>query len=194
MTEEEINNPKASDNEAVLQQQYLRAMSSFEGILLGQMEVKTKLGDRLNTGIRAGLVILSLVALSILILLLMLSTQISRITDVVHDMNSHFTAVSAKMDDIKDNVVAMETQVALMSDIEQYTTVMTQEIESITGNMNAMESSITDIENQFTSMRNMIGDISISIRHMNTEVQVINHEMNRMSEPARSINKFIPLP
>lgn len=194
MTEEEINNPKASDNEAVLQQQYLRAMSSFEGILLGQMEVKTKLGDRLNTGIRAGLVILSLVALSILILLLMLSTQISRITDVVHDMNSHFTAVSAKMDDIKDNVVAMETQVALMSDIEQYTTVMTQEIESITGNINAMESSITDIENQFTSMRNMIGDISISIRHMNTEVQVINHEMNRMSEPARSINKFIPLP
>jgi uncharacterized protein YoxC len=158
------------------------------------MEVKNKLGDRLNYSIRAGLVILSVVALSILILLIMLSAQVSRINDVVHDMNSHFTAVSVKMSNIRSNVVAMEEQVALMSDIEQYTTVMTQEMDAITSNINAMESSVTEIEQQFNSVRQMIGDISITIAHMNGEVQVINHEMNRMSEPARAINKFFPMP
>ena len=194
MTEEEITNPKASENEAVLQQQYLRAMSSFEGIILGQMEVKNKLGDRLNYSIRAGLVILSMVALSILVLLLMLSSQVSRITDVVADMNDHFTAVSAKMEDIKNNIHAMETQVALMSDIEQYTTVMTQEMDIITSNMNAMESSMSDISTQFSETRYMINNIAGTIRQMNTEVQIINYEMHRMSEPARTLNRFFPVP
>ena len=194
MTEEEIQNPVASQDEAVLQQQYLRAMSSFEGIILNQMEVKNKLGDRLNQSIRAGLVILSIVALSILILLVMLSSQINRITDVVIGMNKNFVSVSAKMDDIKSNVVTMEAQVALMSDIEMYTTVMNQEMAMVTANTNAMEDSISEIENQFSDIHRMISDISVTIGHMNGEVQIINHEMHRMSEPARTINKFFPMP
>ena len=169
-------------------------MSSFEGIILGQIEVKNKLGDRLNTSIRAGLVILSLVALSILILLLMLSSQVSRISDVVGDMNDHFIAVSAKMGDIKNSVVAMESQVSLMSDIEQYTTIMSQEMDAITSNMNAMEYSMLGIDQQFTEMHNTINNIAITTRQMNSEVQVINYEINRMAEPARSINKFFPIP
>ena len=194
MTEEEIQNPKASDNEAVLQQQYLRAMGSFEGIILSQMEVKNTLGDRLNTSIRAGLVILSLVALSILVLLIMLSSQINRISDVVNDMNSHFTSVSSRMDDIKSSVVAMETQVALMADIEQYTTVMNHEMHFITTNTNAMDKSVGAIEEQFSDIRLQIKDISTSIGFMNNEVQVINYQMHRMAEPARTLNKFFPIP
>lgn len=194
MTEEEIQNPKASDNEAVLQQQYLRAMGSFEGIILSQMEVKNKLGDRLNTSIRAGLVILSLVALSILVLLIMLSSQINRISDVVADMNSHFMSVSSRMEDIKSSVVAMETQVALMADIEQYTTVMNHEMHFITTNTDAMEKSVAAIEDQFGDIQHQIKDISTSIGFMNNEVQVINYQMHRMAEPARTLNKFFPIP
>ena len=194
MTEEEIQNPKASDNEAVLQQQYLRAMGSFEGIILSQIEVKNKLGDRLNYSIRAGLVILGLVALSILVLLIMLSSQINRISDVVDDMNSHFTSVSSRMDDIKSSVVAMETQVALMADIEQYTTVMNHEMHFITTNTDAMEKSVAAIEDQFSDIRLQIKDISTSIGYMNSEVKVINYQMHRMAEPARTLNKFFPIP
>lgn len=194
MTEEEINNPRASADEAVLQQQYLRAMSSFEGIILGQMDVKEKLSDRLNYSIRAGLLILSLVAISILTLLLMLSTQINRITDVVADMNEHFIAVSAKMHDIRGNVVAMESQVALMSDIELYTTVMSQEMDTITLNMDSMQHSVGEIEDQFTAMRDMMYDISVTIHQMNAEVQMINREMYRMSEPVETLNRFLPIP
>ena len=194
MTEEEIRNPKASNNEAVLQQQNLRAMGSFEGIILGQIDVKNRLGDRLNYSIRAGLVILSLVALSILILLIMLSSQVSRISDVVVGMNQHFASVSVKMDRIKDNVIAMESQVALMSDIEEYTTIMNDEMERITDNTQAMNITVTDINQQFSDIRRMITDISVTIQHINGEVQYINYEMGRMSEPARTLNRFLPFP
>ncbi|MEJ2212630.1 MAG: translation initiation factor 2 [Gammaproteobacteria bacterium] len=194
MTEDEIRNPKASNNDAVLQQQYLRAVGSFEGIVLGQIDVKNRLGDRLNYSIRAGLVILSLVALSILILLIMLSSQVNRISDVVVGMNKHFASVSVKMDSIKDNVIAMESQVALMSDIEEYTTIMNNEMERVTDNTQAMNSSVADIYQQFSDLRGMISDISVTIQHINGEVQYINYEMDRMSEPARTMNRFIPFP
>lgn len=192
MTEEEIRNPKASNNDAVLQQQYLRAVGSFEGIVLSQIDVKNRLGDRLNYSIRAGLVILSLIALSILILLIMLSSQVSRISDVVLGMNHHFASVSVKMDKIKDNVISMESQVAFMSDIEEYTTIMNQEVERITDNTQAMNTSVTDINQQFRDIRSMISDISVTIQHINGEVQYINYEMGRMSEPARTLNRFLP--
>lgn len=194
MTEDEIRNPKASDNDAVLQQQYLRAIGSFEGIVLGQIDVKNRLGDRLNYSIRAGLVILSLVALSILILLIMLSSQVNRISDVVIGMNKHFASVSVKMDSIKDNVIAMESQIALMSDIEEYTTIMNNEMERVTDNTHSMNSSVTDIYQQFSDLRGMISDISVTIQHINGEVQYINYEMDRMSEPARTMNRFLPFP
>jgi len=194
LTEKEIQSPRASDDEAVLQQQYLRAMSSFEGIILGQIKVKNDLGNRLNKSIRAGLVILSLIAFSILILLLMLSLQVNRITNIVGDMNEHFTSVSVKMADIKVNMHAMESQVALMSDIEQYTTIMNSEMINIASNMNSMDSSVEMINEQFGSIRQMISGIAVITGQMNSEVQQINHEMHRMSEPARSINKIFPMP
>jgi len=194
VTQEEIENPKASDDDIVLQQQYLRAISSFEGILLGQMKVKSDLSDRLNLSIKAGLVILSIIAISILTLLLMLSSQVTRISDAVGSMNTHFTSVSRKMNHIQDSVLAMETQIALLSDIEQYTTIMNQEMTNITSNVHAMESSVSQIDDQFRSIRYMIQDISTSIHHMNGEVQTINYEMDRMSEPAKNFNRFFPLP
>ncbi len=194
MTKEELKALKASNDEAVLQQQYLRAMSSFEGILLGQMQVKSDLSDRLNMSVKAGLVILSIVAVSILALLLMLSTQVTRISDAVGSMNTHFTSVSDKMNHIHGSILGMETQIALLQDIEQYTTIMNQEMTSITSNMNAMESSIGQIDDQFRSIRYMIDDISVTIHNMNGEVQSINYEMNRMSEPAQTFNRFFPLP
>ena len=91
---------RTSSDDAILQQQYLRALSSFEGIVLSQIDVKNKLGDRLNYSIRTGLIILSVIAFSILVLLLTLSSQINRISSVVGAMNTHFSAVSLRMDEI----------------------------------------------------------------------------------------------
>jgi hypothetical protein len=57
-----------------------------------------------------------------------------------------------------------------------------------------MESNVGQIDQQFKDIRFIIDDISMSIHNMNSEVQVINYEMNRMSEPAKTFNKFFPMP
>ena len=71
---DETYNIKISDDEAVLEKQFRRAVSSFEGIVLSQIDIKNKLADRLNYSIRAGIIILGVIAISILILLLTLDS------------------------------------------------------------------------------------------------------------------------
>ena len=77
--------------------QLVRAARSFEAIMVSQIEIQDKLGDDLKSGIRVGMIVLGLIAISILILLLTLSSQINRISDVVGDMNTNFNTVTLQM-------------------------------------------------------------------------------------------------
>jgi methyl-accepting chemotaxis protein len=180
--------------DTVLQQQYLRALSSFEGIVLSQIDVKNALGDRLNYSIRTGLIILFVIAFSILVLLLTLSSQITRITDVVGAMNTHFSAVSLRMDEISENLGSMETQVAQMKEIEQDTATMQAEIRSIGAATDSIENSVVTIGQHMGGTRHNVENIAGTMNAMNMEVQAMSIEMHRMAKPARTLNKIFPFP
>jgi len=184
----------ASSDQTVLQQQYLRALSSFEGIVLSQIDIKNKLGDRLNYSIRAGIIILGVIAFSILVLLLTLSSQVTRISGVVANMNVHFTSISGRMDDIQDYMISMEKQVGLLDAIDGYTGTMEQEIAAIAHDMQTMDGTVDAISKRLTAVRDNVGNIAGSIDRMNLEVQAMSQEMHRMAKPARSMNKMFPFP
>ena len=80
---EKGSSPGSDAEDAVLQQQFVRAVTSFGGDNSQSDRYQNKLADRLNYSIRAGIIILGFVAISILILLLTLSSQINRISAVV---------------------------------------------------------------------------------------------------------------
>lgn len=191
---DEIKETGAGAEDAVLQQQYLRALSSFEGIVLSQIDVKNKLGDRLNYSIRAGLIILFVIAFSILVLLLTLSSQINRISNVVGAMNTHFSAVSLRMDEISDHLGSMEVQVANLKTIEENTAVMQGEIAGIGDSTGMIEGSVTTIGQHMTGTRANVESIALTMNAMNHEVQAMSAEMHRMAKPARALNKMFPFP
>lgn len=182
------------EEDDVLQQQYLRALSSFEGIILSQIDIKNKLGDRLNYSIQVGIIVLGVVALSILILLLTLSAQINRISDVVNDMNSHFTNVAEQMHRIRDHMVSMEQRVALMEDIDTRTGIMDLEMGAIDAHMGQMRQTVRGINAHVAKVRNDVGNISVNMDIMNNEVQSMSQEMHRVAKPARTMNKMFPFP
>ena len=191
---DESPDPRASSVDAILEQQYLRALSSFEGIVLSQIDVKNKLGDRLNYSIRAGLIILSIIAFSILVLLLTLSSQINRISSVVGSMNTHFSAVTLRMDEITAHLESMETQVAQMGAINESTARMRgemQQIEAITDNI---DETLGSIGHQMTGSRVNVENIAVTMGAINHEVQVMSAEMHRMAKPARTLNNMFPFP
>ena len=186
--------PINSEDDELLQQQYLRALTSFEAMQLSQIDVRNKLANRLNNSIRAGLAILGAIAFSILILLLTLTTQLSRISDVVFNMNTHFGSVTENMDRIRIHMDSMEQQVALIEAIDGHISVMDEEMISINGDMNAMQSAVGGIRGNLSGVRDRVGNIALNVDKMNMEMQAMSQEMHRMGKPARSMDKMFPFP
>jgi uncharacterized protein YoxC len=182
------------EEDTVLQQQYLRALSSFEGIILSQIDIKNKLGDRLNYSIQAGTIILGVIAISILVLLLTLSAQINRISAVVHDMNFHFTSVAEQMHQVRGHMINMEKRIALLEDIEHMTATVDVEMKAIDADMTLMRQIMGGINRHVAKVRNDVGNISVNMDIMNSEVQSMSLEMHQVAKPARSINKIFPFP
>jgi uncharacterized protein YoxC len=182
------------EEEDVLQQQYLRALSSFEGIILSQIDIKNKLGARLNYSIQTGIILLGGIAISMLILLLTLSAQVNRMSDVVNDMNSHFSNVAQQMHRMRGHMSSMEQRVALMEGIEARTGIMEREIGAISGQMGQMRQNVRGINSHLAAVRNDVGNISVNMDIMNNEVQAMSQEVHRVAKPARTMNKMFPFP
>jgi uncharacterized protein YoxC len=193
MTEEQTA-VRVVDEEALLQQQFRRALSSFEGIILSQIDIKNRLGDRLNYSIQAGIIILGVIALSILVLLLTLSSQINRISGVVGHMNAHFAAVSGQMHEIQGFMASMEARAALLAQMSEQTGTMDAEMTAIGSDMTRMRESVAGINAHVGVVRNSVANMSGNIEIMNNEVRVMGQEMIHMSKPARAINKMFPFP
>lgn len=191
---EENNTAPSGTDDTILQQQFMRAVSSFEGIMLSQINIKNKLANRLNYGIGTGLVILGLIAASILILLLTLSAQINRISAVVTAMNQDFSSVSERMTQIDVAVASMEQRVALLQGLDQDTEIMNREMSDIASDLETMRTSVNQISGHLQTVRGNVDNISGIMNHMDNEVSGMGLEMHRMGQSARSFNKMMPFP
>lgn len=191
---DEIPEIKTSDDEKVLHQQFVRAVSSFEGIILSQIEMKNILAARLNHSIQAGLIILGLIAISILILLLTLSTQVNKISSIVNDMNANFTLVSEQMHRIQGHIASMEKRVSLLGEIEQQTSLMDGEMGLIVEDMKSMTATVNGISTNVKGVRNNVDNISVSMDRMDYEVNRMSYDIDRMSKPARRLDDMFPFP
>lgn len=185
---------KTRTEEEILEQQFLRAATSFEAILLSQIEIKKALSDRLNYSIRTGITILAVIAISILILLLTLSAQLTRISGVVMDMNNHFTEVTQQMKRVDSYVDSMETRVALISNIDQQTGSMGNDVQLVSQDLTRLKYSLGTISQHVATVRGNINNISGAINRMDDGVQLMSGDMHRMSKPARTMNKMFPFP
>lgn len=193
MTEEDIKSRTAVDD-AILQQQYRRALSTFEGIILSEIELTNRLSTRLNYGIQAGTFILAAISISLSLLLFTLTSQVSRISNVVEGMKEHFISVSQQMSAISGHMNAIESRVALLETVDQRTALMDVEMSNILTDMNDMRANVAGIDDYLATVRNHISNVSFNMDLMNNEVQIMSIELGRMAKPMRNMNKIFPFP
>ena len=172
----------------------LRAARSFEAILFSQIGIQEKLSNDLKHAIRFGMVILGLIAVSILVLLLTLSSQINRISAVVADMNRNFTTVTAQMNRIKGAVNSMGRRVALLEAMDRQTDTMRQEMAIIDGDIATMRATIGSMEGHVDEVRQSVANMAATISRMDDQVQAMAADMQHMAKPARTLNKMFPIP
>ena len=178
----------------VSDQKLLRAARSFEAILFSQIGIQEKLSNDLKHAIRFGMVILGLIAVSILVLLLTLSSQINRISGVVADMNHNFTTVTTQMQRISQTVDSMVKRVALLEPMDQQTTAMKEEMARIDADIGSMRNTIGTMETHVTEVRQSVENMATTITRMDDEVQAMAADMQHMSKPARTLKKMFPIP
>ncbi|MFZ1537165.1 MAG: translation initiation factor 2 [Chromatiaceae bacterium] len=191
---EEAMKPRTAVDDAILQQQYRRALSSFEGIMLSEIELTNRLSTRLNYGIQAGTFILAAISISLSLLLFTLTSQVSRISSVVEGMKDHFISVSDQMHAISGHMNAIESRVALLETVDQRTALMDVEMTNILTDMNQMRANVTGIDDYLATVRTHIANVSFNMDIMNNEVQIMSVELGRMAKPMRYMNKMFPFP
>lgn len=193
MSEEAMKMRTAVDD-AILQQQYRRALSSFEGIILSEIELTNRLSTRLNYGIQAGTFILAAISISLSLLLFTLTSQVSRISSVVEGMKEHFISVSNQMHAISGHMNAIESRVALLEKVDQRTAIMNGEMVNILADMDQMRANVTGIDDYLATVRTHIANVSFNMDILNNEVQIMSAELGRMAKPMRNMNKIFPFP
>ena len=185
---------KEASPDKISEEQLLRASRSFEAMMLSQIDISAKLANDLKHAIRVGMAVLALIAISILVLLLTLSSQINRISDVVLDMNTNFSSVTVRMDQMSQYIDSMAKRVALLKLMDIQTAGMKQEISTITDSMASMRETINSMAGRVANVRQSVEGMSVSISRMDDQVQLMAADMQYMAKPARSINKMFPLP
>mgnify|MGYP000891335604 CR=1 FL=1 len=193
MSEEAMKMRTAVDD-AILQQQYRRALSSFEGIILSEIELTNRLSTRLNYGIQAGTFILAAISISLSLLLFTLTSQVSRSSSVVEGMKEHFISVSNQMHAISGHMNAIESRVALLEKVDQRTALMDGEMINILADMDQMRANVTGIDDYLATVRTHIANVSFNMDILNNEVQIMSAELGRMAKPMRNMNKIFPFP
>ncbi len=186
--------PGLEQGGTISEEQFLRAARSFEAIIVTQIRMKDKLGNDLKNSIRVGMVVLGLIAISILILLLTLASQVNRISAVVADMNINFTAIDTQMGQMSASIDSMVKRVALLELIDQQTGTMDREMNNITADLEAMRGVVTSIGAHVYTLTGNVESISVSVSRMDDQVQMMSMDMQRMAKPARSMDKMFPFP
>jgi methyl-accepting chemotaxis protein len=172
----------------------LRAARSFEAILFSQIGIQEKLSNDLKNAIRFGMVILGLIAVSILVLLLTLSSQINRISSVVADMQLNVQNVTHQMDRVSLAMDSMLKRVALLEAMDRETTTMKKEMQTIDQDIGDMRDTIGTMENHVDEVRQSVENMASTISRMDDEVQMMAADMQHMAKPARTIKKMFPIP
>ncbi len=172
----------------------LRAARSFEAILFSQIGIQEKLSNDLKNAIRFGMVILGLIAVSILVLLLTLSSQINRISAVVADMNRNVETVTSEMDRVSAAMDSMLKRVALLEPMDRETGAMKKEMEAIDRDIAGMRDTIGTMETHVDQVRQSVENMAATISRMDDEVQMMAADMQHMAKPARTLKKMFPIP
>lgn len=170
------------------------AIRHFDRVIRSQILIQGKQGDRIKNSIRAGMLFLCLIGISIFVILITMVTQVELISDAVVRMDNAFDEVRDQMVHVDSLMTKMEVNVAHMDTVSTVMTNMDQQMLKMTEQVQQMQSEVDDMTYEVATIRQQ-ADIMTQTSHvMDAEIYRMNHDLNRMATPARSMNSWFPVP
>lgn len=170
------------------------AIRHFDRIIRAQMAIQDRQGDRIKNSIRAGMLFLVLIGVSIFVILLAMVTQVEQIASAVHRMDSSFGEVKTQMIRVDKLMTGMEANVATMQAIDTVMQVMDTEMVKMAQQIEGMRSEVGAMSSEVQVIRQQADLMTHTAGVMDMEIYRLNHDVNRLATPARTLNNFFPFP
>jgi len=168
------------------------AIKRFEKIMMSRIYLQEQLGDRLKLSIRTGMAVLFLLAVSVLVLIVTLTIQVKKVSEVANNMDANFKSISHHMTNIHHFMNKMESQVSYIPKIKSTTSFMHVNMTEINDSLAGINGQVSQMNNELLSVQDKMKKISSSVQVIDSSVNNMNGEVYRMAKPANTFNKFIP--
>jgi len=176
-----------ADNE---QELLMESIQKFRHAMKLRSGMNMRLGRRITSIIRVGMVGISVMALAMLMLMVTLAFQMVNVVDAMENMNKHFSTMADDMKQMQLVIVRMDQHMQAMP--------------RIVGNVQDMEKSVTSmgtnmhtISEHMGVMKQNIQQLSVSVASMDSTfvtmddaVLGIGQQVNTMSAPMKVFNSM----
>lgn len=191
MAETELN---GRDVDTENYEELRNAIRHFDRVIRSQIVIQARQGDRIKNSIRAGMLFLVLIGISIFIILYTMVTQVNLISAAVVRMDQSFDEVRVQMVKVDELMTGMEKNVLYMDAVSTVMQNIDVEMGQMTRQMQQMQTEVDAMKSEVTVIRQQADVMTRTTGVMDQEIYRMNQDMNRLATPARSMNKMFPMP
>lgn len=170
------------------------AIRHFDRVIRSQIVIQGRQGDRIKNSIRAGMLFLVLIGISIFVILYTMVTQVTLISEAVVRMDNSFDEVRTQMVKVDELMTGMEKKVLYINAVSTVMQNMDGEMGKMTRQMGQMQGEVDAMRSEVTVIRQQADIMTHTTGQMDREIYRMNQDMNRMAAPARSLNNMFPMP
>lgn len=171
-----------------------QAVVHFKEAMDVRSRLNLRVAIRVTSILRVGMISLGVVAVIFLFLLLVLTSKITYMIDVIDTMNSQFTSMSKDMGEMRRVIVQMDQHMATMPTIVQEVDGMKGTVSSLNGHIGTIATKMQAIDKGLANITTHVGNMTATFRVMDGSVNRIGQDVNRISRPMKLFNTFSPFP
>jgi len=183
-----------SVNEMSLEELFLYGIDYFHESLEDRAEMGAKTALWTNRVIRSGIIGLVLIAASILVLVFVVSVQVSQIAQVTTKMDQHMELMLNDIGEMSDYVNAIGTNVAALPVIVDEITIMERNVAGMGEHMTTISGTLGNTKYVVETIIQDVGEMEHNLENVSYIVQGMDHSIERVSRPFRLFNKMVPMP
>ncbi len=173
-----------ANRKALLDEQLVAALRSFEQIMGHRNEMYLRLSGRVRQTVRGGMAVFALVGIAMFLLLITLVMQVNHARTSSALLAQHVSTVAGDMSRIETTVLDMEQRMQRITTIAGNMHLMTGQTGSIAGGMQTLDNSMTVIHTQMQSINQRLDRLNRHMGSMGHAVNGMGHSIHDMSRPA----------
>ncbi len=177
------------------QLEQMRQMAiDFEKAMKIRSGLNLRVAQRVTLLLRIGTVSLAVIVVIFLLILWVMTTQMSHMSKALNTMNIRFTVIAKDLADVQNSVMKMRKNVASLPVISGELESVQSTTATLNRDLEVIFSKLSVVDHNMNKITSNIGDLSHSLHGLDWSVQGIGGNVHRLSRPMKFFNSYSPLP